>query len=442
MSRNTIRIFTALTVALAVLCCGAASAAQVKLDVALSRSVLLANKKQTVFLKVGLTGFEIKDRKNRPPANVCLVIDRSGSMSGEKIRQARAAAIRALDWLDSRDILSVVAYNQNVEVLLPATKLTNKPAVAAAIRRLTAGGTTALFAGVSKGAAELRKFLDRRKVNRIILLSDGIANVGPSSPAELGALGASLAREGVSVTTIGLGLGYNEDLMTQLALKSDGNHAFVEKPSDLARVFKREFGDVLSVVAQEVVIRIRCAPGVRPVRIVARKGDITGQTVTLTMRQLYSRQEKFVLLEVEVPPMPAGRRLDIASVNISYANMETKTTDALASAVQATFSDSPALVEKSVNRNVMVPVVEAIGVEVNRRAVTLRDKGQINEARKLFNDNAQWLKANSVALKSKKLAEWSGFNIRAGRNVDTAHWGKERKAQKAEQSARERQQKR
>src|SRR4029450_1790476 len=101
------------------------------------------------------------------------------------------------------------------------------------------------------GAAAVRKFLDRQRVNRIILLSDGQANVGPSSPGDLGNLGASLIKEGISVTTLGLGLDYNEDLMTQLARRSDGNHYFIENSSDLARRFGYEVDYDIFVCALE-----------------------------------------------------------------------------------------------------------------------------------------------------------------------------------------------
>ncbi len=103
-----------------------------------------------------------------------------------------------------------------------------------------------------KGSSEVRKFINRNRVNRVILISDGIANVGPSSPEALGNLGASLGKEGISVTTIGLEAEYNEDLMTKLAMYSDGNHAFAETPQDLARIFDHEFNDILSVIAQDV----------------------------------------------------------------------------------------------------------------------------------------------------------------------------------------------
>jgi Ca-activated chloride channel family protein len=143
----------------------------------------------------------MRGKEKRTPANVALVIDRSGSMQGDKIRQAREAAIEAVGRLNGNDIISIVAYDDTVDVLVPATKASDIAVIKNGIRKIKADGSTALFAGVSKCAAEVCKFLARDRVNRIILLSDGMANVGPDSPGALGDLGASLAKEGISVTS-------------------------------------------------------------------------------------------------------------------------------------------------------------------------------------------------------------------------------------------------
>ncbi|MHC4759386.1 MAG: vWA domain-containing protein, partial [Planctomycetota bacterium] len=211
--------------------------------------VLLSGQHRTDYLKVGLTGFETVDQKCRPAVNMAVVIDKSGSMSGEKIEKAKEAAIMAICRLGPRDIISVVTYDTEVCVLVPATKAVDKESIFCKIRRVTAGGSTALYEGVEKGAREVRKFLSGNHVNRIVLLSDGLANVGPDRPKDLGRLGRHLIEKGISVTTVGLGLGYNEDLMTQLAYVSDGNHYFVENARDLERIFNREFENALSVVA-------------------------------------------------------------------------------------------------------------------------------------------------------------------------------------------------
>ena len=350
-----------------------------------------------------MTGFEMAGTGRRTPANVCIVLDRSGSMQGEKIAKAREAAGMVVDRLNPDDIISVVAYDSGVTVLVPATKAVDKESIRGAIRGIEANASTALFAGVSMGAAEVRKFLAKDRVNRIILLSDGQANVGPSAPGTLGELGAALIREGISVTTIGLGADYNEDLMTALAQKSDGNHMFAEKASDLAAAFESEYGSVAAVVAQEVRANIRCADGVRPVRALGREADIAGQNVTFYLNQLYSQQERYLVLEVELPPGPAGSSREVAAVDVTYANMASKTADHLTGSTSVAYTDSPVEVEAGVNAAVMTAAVYQIGAEQNVLAMRLRDQGKVEEGIRVLQQNAAYLDSNAVKLKSEKL---------------------------------------
>jgi len=348
MKRSKSRTIVIFGIAVMLMLMGSAAFAdRILLDVSISNPYLLSNQRHNTFLKIGLTGFRLSSDRERTPANVAIVLDRSGSMEGDKIEKAKEAAIMALDMLDDRDIVSVITYSDTVSVLVPATRVSNRRNIRGMIRSIYADGSTALFAGVSKGADEVRKFLDRLKVNRVILLSDGLANVGPDSPSALGDLGASLGKAGISVTTIGLGLGYNEDLMVKLAQKSDGNHAFVENSRDLARIFEYEFKDVLSVVAQDVEIEVRCHPGIRPIRVVGREADIFGNQVFASINQLYSEQEKYLLLEVEVDPQADGTILRAADVSVQYANMVSKATETLAGKANVKFTQSRETAEKN-----------------------------------------------------------------------------------------------
>jgi Ca-activated chloride channel family protein len=422
---------------------GAAQAKQIELTATMATPVVQAGKPQTAFLKVAMTGFALPSQSSRAPANVAIVIDKSGSMAGDRLVNARNAAIMAVDGMGRNDIVSVLAFDDTVEVIAPATKVTDKESIKRAIARIRTGGGTGLFAGVSKGAWEVRKFLDKTRVNRVILLSDGQANVGPSTPAELGQLGSSFAREGISVTTIGLGLGYNEDLMTQLAGYSDGNHAFVENPQDLARIFKQEFGDVSSVVAQEIDVKIILKRGIRPIRILGREGEISNDTVHLRMNQLYSEQEKFIILEVEIPAGKVGQNMDLAGVNVSYLNMQSKNKDSMTRSVAVGFSDSEAVVAKAIDKKTMTSAVQQVSNLRSKQALQLRDEGKLEEAQKVLEDNAGYLQAQRGIISSES-ADTLEFNSRrdaAAIAAPAKDWNLKRKSMKEEQYKTDKQQK-
>jgi len=398
------------------------SGKQVVLQAGLANPVLLAGERQTTHLKVGLTGFDLERVGERPPVNIALVIDRSGSMSGDKLSKAKEAAIMAVRRLGRDDIVSVVSYSNNVTVLVPATRLEDKNYVIAKIRQLESGGGTALFAGVSKGAAETRKFLSRDRVNRVILLSDGLANQGPSTPGELGDLGRAFGRERISVTTIGLGSGYNEDLMVRLAQNSDGNHAFAASAQDLIAIFDREFRDVLSVCAQEIRIRIYCSPGIRPVRVLGREAHISGQNVDVYLNQLYGGQEKYAVLELEVPSHQAGSVVPVGDVEVTYANAVTRTQDRLTSRVQARVSASQHEVAQSVDkRAAAAAVVQKVNV-ANVRAMELRDAGRADEAQTILLSNAALLKSKAAELDAPQLDSMSSAQTEDAQAVKSSSW--------------------
>lgn len=418
------------------------SGAQVNLNVALGSPVVLAGAKQSAVVKVSLTGAEVKSEGERTPVNVAIVLDRSGSMAGAKIEHAKQAAAMAVERLNANDVAAIVTYDDVVKVIVPATRVADKAVFKRAIARIQPGGSTALFAGVAKGAKELEKFLQRERVNRVILLSDGLANVGPSSPDELGQLGASLAKEGISVSTIGLGLGYNEDLMTRLAGMSDGSHAFVEHPQELARIFDAEFGDVLSVVAQEVKINIRCADSIKPVRVLGRDAEIAGQNVTLNMNQLYGAQEKFVLLEVEVPPGSAGQRLEVAKVDVAYFNTATKQTERMNNQVALSYSDSQDKVLQATNKKVMTDTAEQVANSISREAIKLKDEGKLNEARSKLDEGAKYLEKNAQQYQDPKLGKLSSeFKKDSAVLDDEQQWNRNRKSIVKRQYSTEKQQK-
>ena len=377
----------------------------VQLRIELDRTVLPARTTGRAVVKVCFDGLRLPRAEARPPVNLAIVIDRSGSMEGEKLARAREAALEALGRLAPDDILSVVIYDTDVQTLVPAQCVGNGRSIAAAIRGIRAGGSTALFGGVSQGASEVRKHIeDRRYIHRVILLSDGLANVGPQSPEELGRLGAALVKEGISVTTVGLGLGFNEDLMTRLAQRSDGNTYFVESSDDLPRIFAGELGDVLNVIARRVVVEVEFPEGVRPLNFVGRDGLIRGRKAELTLNQLYGGQEKFALIEVEVAPCQAGAEIEIASARLSYENALTQKTTVVRTQRTVSFSESRETVVASANKKVQNDYAVNVIAVTKDKAIELVDANRREDAAKELRVKAAELKKTATTYSNAPMA--------------------------------------
>ncbi len=406
-------------------------AKEVQMDVELSHPVMESDKKQHAYLRVKLTGFEMPSSFQRTPLNVALVLDRSGSMSGEKIEKTKEAAIAFVNRLKDDDIVSIITYDDRINVLLAATKLHNRQSVIQKIRQIRPGGSTALYAGVTAGAQELRKFADKKRVSRIILLSDGIANKGPSTPSALADLGAKLIREGFSVTTLGLGDGYNEDLMTQLAAKSDGNHKFLRTTEDIRKFFNKELGVIGAIVARDVTIEIECAEGVKPVRVLDLDAKIDGNRVQSGFNQIYSKHERYMLLELEIAPHGNNVSKKVANVTVTYSNMQTHTAAKLTATPTAHFKHS-----SEENPGVMIAVTEQLATIANAKALKLRDQGRIKEAKKLLKNNSMMLEEKAKAYNAPQLKEQAQENADDMDHMDEASWKKQRKMMRDKQTKR------
>jgi Ca-activated chloride channel family protein len=375
---------------------GAARAeAPITLDARLAQAVMRAGEGQKTHLRVGLKGCEAKPNRARVPVNVSFVIDRSGSMAGERLAQARTAAGLAVTRLGADDIASVVAFDHGAQLLVAAQPVSDREVFIERIGRIAAGGSTAIHDGVVLGASEVRKFKDAVRLNRLILLSDGQANIGPRHPAEFAALGAALFAEGISVTTIGLGAGYNEDLMFELARASDGNHAFAPEASDLGAIFNREFDDVMSSCAQTVAIDIDLERGARAVRALSREGTVEGRRASFRLNQVYAAAEHYVLLELELDPeltAAVGERA-LGVVTVSYSLPDQPSRQTLTTPIRVGFSTSQEAVDRGRDRKVEEAVLEQIARQRAQQAIKLRDDGNAGEARRLLLQNSKELEA-------------------------------------------------
>jgi Ca-activated chloride channel family protein len=201
----------------------------------------------------------------RPPLSLAVVIDRSGSMSGTPIQNAKAAAAKLIDQLEETDAFTVVTYSSSDETVVPMTRATpsNKAAAHDAIERIFDDGGTCISCGLTRGAGELAHSPVIGGLRRMVLISDGQANEGIWDRAELVQLAANTAVRGVSISTVGVGLDFDEITMTHLAEVGRGHYYFVENTRDLDAMFASELGGLADTVAADVRLVVTDAPGAR-----------------------------------------------------------------------------------------------------------------------------------------------------------------------------------
>ena len=199
----------------------------------------------------------------RAPLHLALVIDRSGSMSGQPLDEAKRCAEFVMDGLQPTDRLSVVAYDNEVRTLVPTTPLHDKESVRRAIRAIDSGGSTDLHGGWFRGAETLAPHATDGTTSRVILLSDGCANHGLVAPDQIYAQCADFARAGVSTSTYGLGDGFNEELMIGMARHGQGSSYYGRTAEDLMDPFREEFELLNALCAKRLRLSVEPAPGVK-----------------------------------------------------------------------------------------------------------------------------------------------------------------------------------
>lgn len=275
--------------------------------------------KEDFYLYFEIEGAQPQVSTKRVPLNIALVIDRSGSMHGDKIDYAKKAVQFVVRNLGQEDVISLVQYDDVVEVLSPAAQLNDKEALFRKIEAIAARNMTNLSGGILEGYLQVGSIKKEGFVNRILLLSDGLANVGITDPASLQKIAQEKFRnEGLALSTFGVGADFDELLMTSMSEYGGGNYYFIDSPDKIPSIFVKELDGLLAVVAQGSTLDVHFPEGFTCEKVFGYPSESLQQGVRVRFNDVFALEKKAILVKLRVADTPQS---DVTfRTNLSYFN--------------------------------------------------------------------------------------------------------------------------
>ena len=273
------------------------------------RLLIRPNAHSSRFLLARIVAPRAAIERPRPPVNLAIVLDRSGSMSGDKLRVAKAAVEEAIARLAPQDRFSIVVYDDAVEVAIESTGASGE-ARRGAIERLhgiEARGSTNLGEGWLRGCEQVAGHLAEHGVNRCLLLTDGLANVGITDPEQLAIHAAELRARGISTSTFGVGNDFDERLLQELADVGGGHFYYIADAPQIKDAITSEVGETLEIVARDVALELTARDEVRVEPISPFRATVRGNRTTVSLGDLASEQLVEVALRLSFPFGDLGR---------------------------------------------------------------------------------------------------------------------------------------
>jgi Ca-activated chloride channel family protein len=339
------------------------------------RSVVCSDRATTLDVLMRIKPPNLEVQEKRPSLNLGFVIDRSGSMGERnKIDYARQAVCYAIEQLLPSDRLSITIFDNQVQTLVSNTPANNKARLTRLVQQVQPGGSTALHAGWVQGGIQTSQNLNA-ELNRVILLSDGLANVGETNPDVIATDVHGLALRGVSTSTMGVGDDYDEDLLTAMATSGDGNYYYIASPEQLPTIFEQELQGLAATLG--TIVRLRLEPqGSVVVADVFNdlSMDNRGQ---FQLPNLVAGSPQEIVLRLKVPPLLQASEL--LGVHLSWQN-KAKQLQELHGSLRLPVVPFSQLEEFPLNQEVQQQVALMMTARAKKEAVRLVDRGEMDAA--------------------------------------------------------------
>lgn len=327
----------------------------------------------------------------RPNVDLAVVFDRSGSMEGEKLSQAKLAARQLISGLESGDRVSLTMYGTDVEVLFPSTLATeqSKNAALMMISQIYTDGGTNMSGGLAAGRSQLLGLgASADRIQRIVLISDGQANEGIVGRDELASLAAQSAQQGVSITTVGIGLDFDEQTMTRIAVSGRGNYYFAESASMLAQLFATELSRLGATVATRVQLQIAPMAGVTVTEVLGYDLIREGDAFLVNVADMHAGETRKVIVALQVQAAGSGS-MKLANLQTSFFEPGSTTIVQLSRHLSAEVTTNEGLVYRNRDKMANRLIDRARTAQAIEQATDLYEQGRWQEANRVIDAQAE-----------------------------------------------------
>jgi len=404
---------------------------QAKLHLATSEKYLPVNQPAVIHLMMQIKQPSVELGADRRPINSAFVLDRSGSMHGPKLAYAREAVKFAVKNLEPVDTVALVTFDNNINVPVPATIAEHKDQIIALVDTVQAGSTTNLSGGLLAGVEEVRKNFDREKINRVVILTDGLANEGITDRDHLKDMVRDICSSGIVVTTMGVGQDFDEDLLVDLAEAGNGNFYYIDSPEKLPAIFGQELSGLLSVTGQNPTLTIKPAAGIHLNAVFGYQPETVEGGVAIRLPDIYSGDTKTVLAELQIKPFKAGLH-PVAAIEFKYTDV---TAELAAVSIKVdlslTATAEPNLIASSADLQVKKEVELFRAAEAREESMRLADQGDYDGSQQVLFQAKQNIKNLNVNMNDNELfAEMSILEAEAENLRPDSYTSANRKAMK------------
>ncbi len=292
-----------------------------KIDVSLDVNLLAVQQDEELTALVELTAPSAKAEEQRAPCALVVVLDRSGSMAGDRLDGAKQALTSLVTRLRPDDVFGLVVFDTGVDLIVPASRLGDKAGVIRRINRVSPGGCTDLAAGYLRGLQEARRVAGDNSAT-VLLISDGHANAGLTDADQLADIAAAAAGERVSTSALGFGLGYDETLLSAIARGGRGNELFAEDADAAGALIAGEVDGLLSQSIQAASLLVRMSPHVRGVRVVNdTPSAMVDDGLLIELGGFYADEVRKLLMTFSIPGISGLGLAEVATLELRFVDM-------------------------------------------------------------------------------------------------------------------------